>query len=87
MTIKFDIPKDIQERIGAAGAELNRRAREAFLLELYRTEQISHAQLREALELSFQEVETLIKQRGVGTEASIEEFESDRGFLKGIGRR
>jgi len=87
MTITFDIPGDIQERIGASGADLNRRAREAFLLELYRTEQISHAQLREALDMSFQEVETLIKQREAGPEASIEEFEADRAFLREAGPR
>lgn len=82
MTITFDIPRDIQKRLGAAGPDLNRRAREAFLLELYRTEQISHAQLREALDMSFHQVETLIKQRASGPDASVDEFEADRAFLK-----
>jgi len=81
MAITFDIPRDIQDQLGTAGADLNRRAREAFLLELYRAEQISHAQLREALDMSFHQVETLIKQRAAGLEASIDEFEADRAFL------
>ena len=76
MNISFEIPHDIEEQIRAEGADLNGKAREAFLLELYREERISHAQLREALGSSFHETEVLIKERGVGQDIDLDEFEA-----------
>lgn len=58
-------------------------AREVLLLLLDREEKISHAPLREALGLSFHEVEQLIKQRGSGHDIfSLEEFEAGRELLR-----
>ena len=82
MNISFEIPHDIEEQIRTEGTDLNGKAREAFLLELYREESISHAQLREALGLSFHETEVLIKERGVGQDIDLDEFESGREFLR-----
>jgi hypothetical protein len=78
VNISFEIPHHIEEQIRSDGADLNGKAREAFLLELYREERISHAQLREALGLSFHETETLIKERGTGQDIDPAEFEASR---------
>jgi hypothetical protein len=82
MNITFEIPQDIEDQLRSDEADLNGKAREAFLLELYREERISHAQLREALGLSFHETESLIKERGAGQEISLEEFAAGRDFLR-----
>jgi hypothetical protein len=82
VNISFKIPHDIEQQIRTDGADLNGKARELFLLELYREGQISHAQLREALGLSFHETETLIKERGAGQDIDPAEFEASREALR-----
>jgi hypothetical protein len=62
MTISFQIPPDIEQELSESGADLSGHARRAFLLDLYRQDRISHAQLREALGVSFHEAEGLIKE-------------------------
>lgn len=76
MSISFEIPQDIEQQLRTEGADLSHKAREAFLVELYREDRISHSQLREALGLSFHEAEQLIKERGAGHDISRDEFES-----------
>ncbi len=82
MTISFDIPHDIERQLRIEGTDFNGKAREAFLLELYREAKISQAQLCEALGLSFNEAETLIKTRGSGQDIDLDEFEEGREFLR-----
>ena len=47
MTIHFEIPKDIEERLRAAGIDLTQMAKEALLVDLYRQHKITHRQLGE----------------------------------------
>ena len=82
MTISFELPQHIEQQIRTNGADLNREARESYLVDLYRQDRISHAQLREALNVSFHEAERLIKEHGAGHDISVEEFEAERAFLK-----
>ncbi len=82
MSISFEIPHDLEQQLRTEGMDLSHEAREAFLLGLYRDDRISHAQLREALGLSFYETERLIKARGVGHDISLEEFEEGRDLLR-----
>ena len=49
MTIRFELPQDIEQQIRTNGVDLDREARELYLVELYRQDRISHAQLRDAL--------------------------------------
>ena len=51
MNISFEIPKDIEQEIGSNGADLNRDAKEVYLMEQYRQAKITHRQLQEALGL------------------------------------
>jgi hypothetical protein len=81
MTISFELPQTIEQQVHSDGADLNREAKVAYLLDLYRQDRISHAQLREALGVSFHEAETLIKEYGAGHDISLEEFEAERELL------
>jgi predicted HTH domain antitoxin len=82
MTISFEIPQDIELQIRENGADLNREAKEVYLMEQYRQAKITHRQLQEALELSFHETEQLLRSRGVGQDLDIEEFEAGRILLR-----
>ena len=85
MTISFDIPHDIEQQIRTDGVNLARDAKEVYLMEQYRQARITHRQLEAALDLSFHEAEQLLKQRDIGQDLDIEEFETGRKFLRKAG--
>ncbi|MGO9468453.1 MAG: UPF0175 family protein [Isosphaeraceae bacterium] len=82
MTITFEIPEDIEQQIRANGADLERKAREAFLVELYREQKNTQHQLGEALGLDDYETDGVLKRYGVGYDLSLTEFEEQRAFLR-----
>jgi Uncharacterised protein family (UPF0175) len=82
MTIRFEIPREIEQQIRTSGVDLDRDAKEVYLMEQYRQAKITHRQLEESLDLSFHETEQLLKQRGMGQEVDVEEFEAGREFLR-----
>ena len=82
MTISFEIPQEIEQQIRTTGMDLGRDAKEVYLMEQYRQARITHRQLEEALDLSFHEAEQLLKQRGMGQDLDIEEFEAGRELLR-----
>jgi hypothetical protein len=51
MNISFEIPHEIEQQIRTNGLDVSGKAREAFLVELYREHKISHRQLGDALGL------------------------------------
>ena len=82
MTISFEMPRDIEPQLRTDGVDLSRQAKEVYLMEQYRQAKITHRQLEEALDLSFDETEQILKQRGLGQDLDIEEFEAGRDLLK-----
>ena len=82
MSISFEIPQDIEQQLRADGVDPSRQAKELYLMEQYRQANITHRQLQEALDLSFDETEQLLKQRGLGQDLDIEEFEAGRDLLR-----
>jgi hypothetical protein len=82
MTISFEIPHEIEQQIRTTGMDLGRDAKEVYLMEQYRQAKITHRQLEAALELSFYDTEQLLKQRGMGQDLDIEEFEAGRELLR-----
>jgi hypothetical protein len=82
MTISFEISHDIERQLRTEGADLNREAKEVYLMEQYRQAKLSHRQLQEALGLGFHETEQLLKKRGLGQDLEIEEFAVGRDRLK-----
>lgn len=82
MRISFEIPPDVEDLLRPDMGGLDVKARAAFLLELYREGRISHSLLRESLGLSFHEMERLIKERGMGQDLSLDEYEEGRAALR-----
>jgi hypothetical protein len=82
MTIRFDIPQEIEQQIRIDGVDLDRDAKEVYLMEQYRHAKITHRQLEEALALSFHEAEQLLKRRDMGQDLDIDEFEAGRELLR-----
>lgn len=65
MTIVFDIPSVIENRIRSEGRDPNLVAKQAAMVELYRKQVISHGELAQALGLSRCDADSLLKQHGV----------------------
>jgi len=65
MNISFEIPGEIEQELGGNGADISSEAREAFLVELYRQDRITHHQLAEALGLSRLETDGVLKRHKV----------------------
>jgi len=65
MTIAFDIPANLEDRLAEQGSDANLVAKEATLVELYRQEKISHGELAQALGLSRSETDALLKRHDV----------------------
>jgi predicted HTH domain antitoxin len=82
MTISFEIPSEIEQELGSNGADLNGEAREAFLIELYRQERITHHQLVAALGLSRYETDGVLKRHKVWLELSSEELAAQAASLR-----
>lgn len=82
MTISFEIPRDIEQQIRTNGVDLDRKAREAFLVELYRGQTITQHQLGEALGLDDYETDGVLKRYGVGYDLTLLEFEQQRAILR-----
>jgi hypothetical protein len=82
MTISFEIPHEIEQQIRADGVDLDRDAKEVYLMEQYRQAKLSHRQLQEALGLSFHETEDLLKRRGLGQDIDPEEYGAGLDILR-----
>ena len=84
MNISFELPRDIDEQIGSTGADLCREAMEAYLVELYRQERITHHQLSEALGLSRYETDGILKRHKVSSGPTLEELKAQIGSLRDV---
>ncbi len=82
MTISFEIPQEIEQQVRINGADLDREARELFLVELYRQERITHYQLAEALGLSRYETDGVLKRHKVWLELTSEELADQAASLQ-----
>jgi len=84
MTISFELPRDIEQQIRTNGRDLNDRAREAFLVEMYREHAISHRQLGEALGLERYETDGLLKRHNVGLGMTVAEMRAEAEALHDV---
>jgi len=82
MSIHFEIPHDLERDLSSNGADLNGEAREAFLVELYRQERITHHQLGEALGLCRYETDGVLKRHKVWLELTPEELKAQAESLR-----
>ncbi len=65
MTISFDLPQEIIERLAAGGLEPGAVAKESVLVELYRHGKISHGELAHSLGLSRYETDGVLNRHNV----------------------
>ncbi len=82
MNISFEIPQDIEQELRTNGLDLNREAKEACLVNLYREERISHRQLAEALGLSRYETDGVLKRHKVSPNVTAEEMRAQANALR-----
>jgi predicted HTH domain antitoxin len=87
MNIHFELPPNIEQRVCNEGTDPNREAKEAYLVDLYRQERISHDDLSESLGLGFHQTQQLIKAHGAGDDFTLAEFEAERAVLRELERR
>ena len=83
MNISFELPPHIEQEISASGADLSGEAREAYLVELYSQDRITHHQLAEALGLSRLETEGVLKRHEVSSGVTAEEMRAQAAALRG----
>ena len=82
MTISFEIPKDIERELSASVPDLNAEAREAFLVNLYREDRITHHQLAQALGLTRIETDGVLKRHKISSGPTLEELRAEIGSLR-----
>lgn len=82
MAISFELPPDIEDQLRADGADLDADAREAYLVDLYREDRITHRQLAEALDLGRLETDVVLKRRQVSIVPGFEEIRAEFGSLR-----
>jgi predicted HTH domain antitoxin len=70
MTINFEIPHELEQLIQTDGADPNREAKEAYLVELYRRDRITRDDLGEGLGLGLHAMEQLLKKHGIEDDLS-----------------
>src|SRR3954469_19893020 len=86
MAISFEIPRDIEQEHSESEVDLDADAREAYLVNLYREDRISHHQLAGALGLSRLETEGVLKRHKVSSGVTVEEMRAQAGaFHEGLG--
>ena len=81
MTISFEIPREIERALSADGSDLSEEAREAFLVELYRQDRITHHPLAEALGLNRIETDGVLKRHKVSSGVTAEEMRAQAAAL------
>jgi hypothetical protein len=84
MTISFELPPEIEQEICTNGADLSGEAREAYLVELYRQDRITHHQLAQALGLTRIETDGVLKRYKVSPGPTLEELRAEIGSLRDV---
>ena len=82
MSISFEIPEDIEQELRTNGLDLNREAKEVYLIDLYRQERIPHRQLAESLGLSRYETDGVLKRHKVSPNVTAQEMRAQATGLK-----
>jgi hypothetical protein len=86
MNLTVHIPDDLANRLSVAGADLSRRALEAFGLEEYKSGHITQAELRRLLgfETRYQ-IDGFLKAHDVWIDYTLEDAQREREGLERLG--
>ncbi|HEY1933183.1 MAG TPA: UPF0175 family protein [Acetobacteraceae bacterium] len=86
MNVTVRIPDELAARLAADGADLERRALEAFALAEYRAGRLTRPELRRLLGFGTRyELDGFLKAHGVNEGMTPEEFERDTATLDRLG--
>ena len=85
MEVKVQIPDDIAAQLAEGGADLSRRALEAFALEELKAGRLTEPELGRMLGLARLQIDGFLKARGVYDDYTMEDFEQERAALKSLG--
>lgn len=86
MNLNVQIPDDLASRLSAAGADLSRRALEAFALEEYKGGHITQAELRRLLGFATRyQLDGFLKAHDVWIDYTLEDAERERKVLEHLG--
>jgi predicted HTH domain antitoxin len=82
MNISYEIPQDIERELRTNGPDINREAKESYLIDLYRQGRISHRQLADALGLNRYETDGVLKRHKVSPNVTAQEMRAQATSLK-----
>ena len=82
--VRFTLPEWVAREAGLDGVSLDEAAREAFLVNLYREDHLTHHQLGEALGLSRLETDGLLKRHRVSSGPTLEQLRDEIGSLREV---
>lgn len=83
MQITITLPNNIEERLREVSPDLEREAREALALELFRKEKITHYELSQMLGLDrFETDEFLVSHNEYAQSLTLEDLEGDAETLR-----
>ena len=86
MDLTLHIPDEVAERLAASGAELSRRALEAFALEEHKSGRITEAQVQKLLGFATRdELDGFLKAHEVWLNYSADDLERERAALRRLG--
>jgi hypothetical protein len=85
MQVNVQIPDDIGRRLTEAGADLSRRALEAFALEELKAGRITEPELCQMLGLARLQVDGFLKAHGVYENITLDDVDRDIADLKALG--
>ena len=84
MAITFDLPEDIERMLYREMGDISRVAKEALLMEAYRTAKLSLGELAQILGMGVIETLDWLGQHGVPLNYSLEDLDTDRKTLEEI---
>lgn len=82
MTIRFEIPDQIESGLRSGGVDPNEGAREVYLVDLYRRDLIAHHQLADALGLTRYETDGVLKRYEISPGVTPQEMRDQAAALR-----
>jgi hypothetical protein len=82
VTITFELPQEMEREIRTNGTDFSGEAREAYLVEHYRQDRITHHQLAQALGLTRIETDGVLKRYKVSPGPTLDDLRAEIGSLR-----
>jgi predicted HTH domain antitoxin len=81
MTVSFDLPADLEQRLMAAQRNPSAEAREAYFIKLYIDGQLTHRQLSDLLNVSRYALDGILKRYGIMHDISADQIAEEADGL------